>query len=263
MCAAVAAVEAEAAQKLCAQQARRLLGPSRPDRGATARRCADGGPVPALRRAHRRRVWAALGLLAVCTASAAWTAQGGLGDSADASVGLVFTIFAATAPPLRAASAPQGGFAGLRRLARAPTAVARQVSKKEKLRLQREAQKRMAQVEASKAKKEDQNVIELEGEVMLHARNVWKVMLSNGAEVQCTLGGKLRKNNIRVLEGDRVTVEMSPFDLTRGRITFRSIDSNLLKTAKEKADEEKERRKEREKEERRRQAAEEANAGAS
>ncbi|CAK0854202.1 unnamed protein product [Prorocentrum cordatum] len=120
-----------------------------------------------------------------------------------------------------------------------------------------------ATVEASKAKKEDQNVIELEGEVMLHARNVWKVMLSNGAEVQCTLGGKLRKNNIRVLEGDRVTVEMSPFDLTRGRITFRSIDSNLLKTAKEKADEEKERRKEREKEERRRQAAEEANAGAS
>merc|ERR1740138_1753809 len=99
----------------------------------------------------------------------------------------------------------------------------------------------MAAVEAQKQKKTD--VIELEGEVLLHARNLWKVMLSNGMEVQCTLGGKLRRNNIRVLEGDRVTVEMSPFDLTRGRITFRSINSELLKTDKEKAEEARERKK--------------------
>eukprot|EP00913_Durusdinium_trenchii_P029131 g27311.t1 len=67
------------------------------------------------------------------------------------------------------------------------------------------------------------DVIELEGTVVVHSRNVFKVLLSNGAEVQCTLAGKLRMNNIKVMEGDAVTVEMSPFDLTKGRIVFRTI----------------------------------------
>merc|ERR1712151_635109 len=96
--------------------------------------------------------------------------------------------------------------------------------------------------ENQKKKKDD--VIELEGEVTMHSRNIFKVMLVNGIEVQCTLGGKLRMNNIRVMEGDRVTVEMSPFDLSRGRITFRSINQELLKSATEKMKEQKEKEKE-------------------
>merc|ERR1719401_2305558 len=51
-------------------------------------------------------------------------------------------------------------------------------------------------------------------------------------------------NNIRVMEGDRVTVEMSPFDLSRGRITFRAINSELLKSDEQKEKEEKEKQRE-------------------
>ena len=43
----------------------------------------------------------------------------------------------------------------------------------------------------------------------------------DGRVVLCTLGGKLRMNKIRILAGDRVTCELSPYDLTRGRITYR------------------------------------------
>lgn len=50
---------------------------------------------------------------------------------------------------------------------------------------------------------------------------VFKVKLQTGHEVQAHLGGKMRKHFIRVLRGDRVTVELSPYDLERGRITFR------------------------------------------
>ena len=45
----------------------------------------------------------------------------------------------------------------------------------------------------------------------------WK----NGHQILATVSGKIRKNYIRILVGDRVTVEMSPYDLTRGRITYR------------------------------------------
>ncbi|CAE7334214.1 infA [Symbiodinium microadriaticum] len=79
------------------------------------------------------------------------------------------------------------------------------------------------QVQVQKERKKRDNVIELEGKVLVHSRNIFKVLLSNGAEVQCTLAGKLRMNNIKVMEGDAVTVEMSPFDLTKGRIVFRTI----------------------------------------
>ncbi|CAE7193422.1 infA [Symbiodinium natans] len=79
------------------------------------------------------------------------------------------------------------------------------------------------QVQVQKERKKRDNVIELDGKVMVHSRNLFKVLLSNGAEVQCTLAGKLRMNNIKVMEGDAVTVEMSPFDLTKGRIVFRTI----------------------------------------
>ena len=49
----------------------------------------------------------------------------------------------------------------------------------------------------------------------------FKVELENGHEIIAYLSGKMRKYYIRVLLGDRVSVEMSPYDLTRGRITFR------------------------------------------
>ena len=49
----------------------------------------------------------------------------------------------------------------------------------------------------------------------------FRVELDNGHELIATMAGKMRKNRIRVLAGDRVTVEMTPYDLTKGRITFR------------------------------------------
>ena len=64
--------------------------------------------------------------------------------------------------------------------------------------------------------------IELEGTVAEALPNaMFRVELENGHEVLATLAGKMRKFYIRVVVGDRVTVEMSPYDLERGRITFR------------------------------------------
>lgn len=66
------------------------------------------------------------------------------------------------------------------------------------------------------------DMIEVEGEVVEPRSNgFFLVRLFQGAEVLAHLGGKLRKHFIRVIPGDRVTVELSPYDLTRGRITFR------------------------------------------
>ena len=50
---------------------------------------------------------------------------------------------------------------------------------------------------------------------------MFRVKLENGHVVTCAAAGKLRKNRIRVLQGDKVQIEMSGYDLTRGRITFR------------------------------------------
>eukprot|EP00930_Biecheleria_cincta_P067510 TRINITY_DN5414_c0_g1_i1.p2 TRINITY_DN5414_c0_g1~~TRINITY_DN5414_c0_g1_i1.p2 ORF type:complete len:179 (-),score=22.58 TRINITY_DN5414_c0_g1_i1:31-567(-) len=80
-----------------------------------------------------------------------------------------------------------------------------------------------AQTDALDERKKKDDVIEIEGTVLMHSRNIFKVELTNGCEVECKLAGKLRMNKIRVLEGDRVTVEMSPYDLTKGRIVFRTI----------------------------------------
>ena len=49
-----------------------------------------------------------------------------------------------------------------------------------------------------------------------------RVTLENGHQVLATVAGKMRRFHIRVLQGDRVTMEFSPYDLTRGRITYRS-----------------------------------------
>lgn len=66
------------------------------------------------------------------------------------------------------------------------------------------------------------DVIEIEGVIKETKPNAnFIVELENGARIQAGVSGKIRKNYIRILVGDRVTVEMSPYDLTRGRITYR------------------------------------------
>jgi translation initiation factor IF-1 len=64
--------------------------------------------------------------------------------------------------------------------------------------------------------------IEFQGVVLeLLPNAMFKVKLENDHEILAHSSGKMRKNRIRVLAGDRVTVEMTPYDLTKGRITFR------------------------------------------
>lgn len=66
------------------------------------------------------------------------------------------------------------------------------------------------------------DVIRLEGEVLESLPNAtFKVRLDNGHEVLGHISGKMRVHYIRLLPGDRVTVEMSPYDLTKGRIVHR------------------------------------------
>ena len=69
-------------------------------------------------------------------------------------------------------------------------------------------------------KKED--AIGLEGTVTEPLPNaMFRVELENGVSVLCSISGKIRMNYIRILPGDKVTVQLSPYDLTRGRITYR------------------------------------------
>jgi len=70
-----------------------------------------------------------------------------------------------------------------------------------------------------------EEMLELEGVVEEVLPNTqFRVALTNGANVLAYAGGKVRKNRIRILAGDRVTLEMSPYDLTKGRINFRHLD---------------------------------------
>ncbi len=67
------------------------------------------------------------------------------------------------------------------------------------------------------------DVLELEGVVKeVQPNATFLVELANGHRIQAHISGKLRMNYIRILVGDKVTVEMSPYDLTKGRITWRS-----------------------------------------
>ena len=67
------------------------------------------------------------------------------------------------------------------------------------------------------------DVIELEGTVVEALPNTtFRVDIGNGHIILAHISGKLRMNFIRILPGDKVTVQMSPYDLTRGRITWRS-----------------------------------------
>lgn len=71
--------------------------------------------------------------------------------------------------------------------------------------------------------KEDQ--IEMEGTVIDALPNtMFRVQLENGHVIIAHISGKMRKNYIRILKGDKVTVQLTPYDLTKGRITFRSRD---------------------------------------
>jgi translation initiation factor IF-1 len=78
----------------------------------------------------------------------------------------------------------------------------------------------MSKKESESMAKED--VIEVEGIVKEPLPNaMFRVELENGHEVLAHVSGKIRMHFIRILPGDRVTVQLSPYDLTRGRITYR------------------------------------------
>ena len=67
------------------------------------------------------------------------------------------------------------------------------------------------------------DVIEMEGKVIEALPNaMFQVELPNGHRIMAHISGKMRMNFIRIYPGDKVTIELSPYDLTRGRITWRS-----------------------------------------
>ena len=67
------------------------------------------------------------------------------------------------------------------------------------------------------------DVIEMDGKVVDALPNaVFQVELANGHRIMAHISGKMRMNFIRIYPGDKVTIELSPYDLTRGRITWRS-----------------------------------------
>ena len=77
-------------------------------------------------------------------------------------------------------------------------------------------------LEIKEANMSKADVIEIEGKVVEKLPNAFfKVELENGHQILATISGKLRMNFIRILPGDKVTIELSPYDLTRGRITWR------------------------------------------
>lgn len=68
----------------------------------------------------------------------------------------------------------------------------------------------------------EKNLIEQNGVVTQALPNaMFRVELENGLNVLCVISGKIRKNFIKIIEGDNVKIEMSPYDLTRGRIVTR------------------------------------------
>ena len=67
-----------------------------------------------------------------------------------------------------------------------------------------------------------EDAIQMEGVVEDISSNAFKVKLTNGMSIRATLAGKLRIHHIRILPGDKVKVEISPYDLTNGRIVYRN-----------------------------------------
>jgi translation initiation factor IF-1 len=67
-----------------------------------------------------------------------------------------------------------------------------------------------------------ETILEFEGNIIdVLPNQTFRVKLVNEHEIVCYTGGKMRQHRIRLVQGDRVKVEMTPYDLTRGRITFR------------------------------------------
>ena len=76
-----------------------------------------------------------------------------------------------------------------------------------------------------------EELIEMQGkvdEVLPDMR--YRVTLDNGHQLVAYSGGKMRKHDIRILAGDKVSLEMSPYDLTKGRITFRHLETRTPRT---------------------------------
>ena len=72
-------------------------------------------------------------------------------------------------------------------------------------------------------------MIEMEGTVQEVLPNTqFRVRLENGAQVLAYAGGKMRQRYIRIIAGDRVRLEISPYDVTRGRINFRYLDTAAM-----------------------------------
>lgn len=72
-----------------------------------------------------------------------------------------------------------------------------------------------------------EDAIEVQGTVIEMMRGTqFKVQLQNGHTIIAHISGKMRKNNIKIILGDKVRCEMSPYDLTKGRITYREKISN-------------------------------------
>lgn len=79
-----------------------------------------------------------------------------------------------------------------------------------------------APLEGDKGRMSKEDAIQMEGEVVETLPNTtFRVKLKNGHVVTAHISGKMRKNYIRILTGDAVTVEMTPYDLTKGRIIYR------------------------------------------
>ncbi len=77
-----------------------------------------------------------------------------------------------------------------------------------------------------------EELLEMDGVVEEVLPNTqFRVTLSNGANILAYAGGNVRKNRIRILAGDRVTLEISPYDLTKGRINFRHLDERPAPSA--------------------------------
>ncbi len=77
-----------------------------------------------------------------------------------------------------------------------------------------------------------EETIEMEGQVSEVLRNTqFRVTLANGVEITAHASGKMRQHRIRILAGDKVTLEMSPYDLSKGRINFRHKDESVARAA--------------------------------
>jgi translation initiation factor IF-1 len=77
------------------------------------------------------------------------------------------------------------------------------------------------------------DVIEVEGTVLENLPNaMFRVELENGHKILAHISGKMRMHYIRILPGDKVTVELSPYDLTKGRITYRKTKKDNYRSNK-------------------------------